>query len=129
MQRCHPPSITELILLINTRMHSSRMRTVRSSGRLLGGVCPGGGVSAREGVHPSMHWGRHPPPVDRMTDRCKNITFPQLRLRTVIMSGLHLLKCHPYDKVQMPGPVCCQYLQRTVRFGESNSIRCFALQL
>ena len=63
-----------------------------------GGVCflgdqlPGvDGVSAsRRGclllgaVYPSMHWGRHPP-VDRMTDRCKNITFPQLRLRTVKM--------------------------------------------
>ena len=25
-----------------------------------------------------------PPPVNRITDTCKNITFPQLRLRTVI---------------------------------------------
>ena len=49
-------------------MHSSRMCTVRCSGRL-GGACPGGwslpkggGVSA-QGVS-----GRHPlPPVDRMT--------------------------------------------------------------
>ena len=24
-----------------------------------------------------MRWGRHPPPVNRMTDRCKNITLPQ----------------------------------------------------
>ena len=50
------------------------------------GVCPGdmspqGGCLLRW-VYPSMHWGRHFP-VDRMTDRCKNITFPQLRLRTV----------------------------------------------
>ena len=63
-----------------------------------GGVCPGGGgvcpggwclprgvVSARgggricSGVYSSMHWGKHPPPVNRMTDRCKNITLPQLR--------------------------------------------------
>ena len=32
-----------------------------------------------------------PPPVDRMTDACENITFPQLLLRTVInetLSGL-----------------------------------------
>ena len=35
-----------------------------------------GGVSARGGVHL--------PPVNRITDRCKNIIFPQLRLRTVI---------------------------------------------
>ena len=43
-----------------------------------GGVCSGGclvrGVSALGGGCPSMHWGR-PPPVNRMTDRCKNITF------------------------------------------------------
>ena len=44
---------------------------------LLRGVSASGG-----GVYPSMQWGR-PPPVDRMRDRCKNITFPQLRLRTV----------------------------------------------
>ena len=59
------------------------MRTVRCRGRLkgvsvqrgvcllgvyLGGVCPGG----------------TPPPLNRITGRCKNIIFPQLRLRTVI---------------------------------------------
>ena len=26
----------------------------------------------------------HPPPVNRITDTCKNITLPQLRLRAVI---------------------------------------------
>ena len=75
-----------------TRMHSSRMRTVRSSSRLLGGgicpregglpkggVCPGGCVSCI----PVCNGANTPPPVDRMTDRCKNITFPKLRLRTV----------------------------------------------
>ena len=46
-----------------TRMHSSRMRTARFSGRLLGGVC-----------HTHMN---------RITDRYKNITFSQLRLRAV----------------------------------------------
>ena len=57
-----------------------------------GGVCfpGGGGLCFREGgclpggLYRSMHWGRHPA-VDRMTDRCKTITFPQLRLRTVNM--------------------------------------------
>ena len=65
------------------------------------GVCPGGGVSARvvsargvsvqrEGVYPEGGClprgclpregvsARHPP-MDRMTDACKNITLPQLR--------------------------------------------------
>ena len=58
-----------------TRMHSSRMRTGRSltvCWRLLpgGGGVPGpGGVPGQGDVpgpgglwHPSMHWGRHPPP-------------------------------------------------------------------
>ena len=88
-------------------MHSSTMHTLRCSGRLLagclpsrglpgvsdqGGVCPGGcqpreglsahGVSARgvyaqrsvclEGCLPDTH------PVNRITDRCKNITLPEL---------------------------------------------------
>ena len=30
---------------------------------------------------------RDPPLVNRITDRCKNITFPQLRLRAVITLG------------------------------------------
>ena len=60
---------------IITKMHSSRMCTVRYSGRR--GVClPGEGVSAREGVS-AQGWGvcpgirclpRHSP-VNRMTDR------------------------------------------------------------
>ena len=45
---------------------------------LPGGLTWGGGV-CWGCVYPSMHWGRHPPPVDRMTDACKNITLAQLR--------------------------------------------------
>ena len=41
-------------------------------GGLPGGVCQG--VSAQVGRYPSMYLGSHPH-VDRMTDRCKNITF------------------------------------------------------
>ena len=61
------------------------MRTFRCSDHFGGGgVCPGsvccggvcpGGMSAQGGLHP---------PVDRQTDTCENITFPQLLLRTVI---------------------------------------------
>ena len=46
-------------------------------GCLLAGICPGGclpGMSAHgvstQGVYPSMHLGRHPPPVDRILDTC-----------------------------------------------------------
>ena len=59
-----------------TRMHSSRMRTVRCGGRHEGG---GGCVSAQGDVCPgclSMGGGgsaRHPS-VDRMIDTCKNTT-------------------------------------------------------
>ena len=71
-------------------MHSSRMRTVRSSGRRVGVVSHH--ALGRGCVYPSMHWaggvcwgvsaqvhtGIHPP-VDRMTDACENITLPQPR--------------------------------------------------
>ena len=58
-------------------MHSSRMCTVRCSGRLGCGGVPRG-VSA---------WGCTPPLVDRMTDTGENITFPQLLLWTVKTVG------------------------------------------
>ena len=69
------------------------MRTVRCSGRLGGDVCLGGclrggmsarGASAKGGCLPG---GVHLPHLLRtefLTHACENITFPQLRLRTVI---------------------------------------------
>ena len=64
-------------------MHSSRMRTVRNSSRLLlgggeegvpapGVPAPGGG-----GIIPACT-AADPPPVNRITDMCKNITFATL---------------------------------------------------
>ena len=92
-------------------MHSSRMRTVRFNGNLYGGGggvsaqgvcvsrCVGGGclgdvsrvVSVQGGVYISTGLrGRHPPdaeadplPPREQSDRYKNITIPQLRLRKV----------------------------------------------
>ena len=84
-------------------MHSSRMHTGRSltvCRSLLpgGGYAPGGGVCAWAGGllpggawyggclvrggwwYPSMH-----PPVNRMTNRCKNITLATTSLRPVII--------------------------------------------
>ena len=63
-------------LIYETRMHSSRMRTVRRSSRLLGGGGGGGIPSCTEAD----------PPMDRQ-DRCKNITFAT-SLRMVI-KGLY----------------------------------------
>ena len=46
---------------------------VSALGGLLGG-CLLQGCVCSWGWYPSMHWGRHPP-MNRMTDRCKNITL------------------------------------------------------
>ena len=56
------------------------------SGRFAPGGCllPGEGVCSWE-VYPSMQWDR--PPVNRMTDRCKNITFHQ----TSFVGGKNLI--------------------------------------
>ena len=95
----------EKVITLYTRMHSSRMHTVRCGG--CRGCLPRG-VSAwgclPGGVYPSMHWaggyvsqhalGRglsapvhaeiHPSWTEFLTHTCENITFPQLRLQTVI---------------------------------------------
>ena len=99
---CCPPK-----LYFKTRMHSNRMRTTRSSSHLggsppvtpLGADPPGSRPPARHagippamqagiatswrpaarhaGIPPAMHAGIAHPPVNRMTDKCKNITLPQ----------------------------------------------------
>ena len=65
-----------------TRIHSSKMHTVRCNGRLCGegGGCPRG----------CLPRGCTPQPVNRITDRCKNITFSQIFLRTVSIFSLHM---------------------------------------
>ena len=68
---------------------------------LLGGICSqggvcSGGVSAPRGWYPSMHWGRHPPPVNRMTNRCKNITLATTSLRPVTISLVVYRKLIPF---------------------------------
>ena len=91
---------------IQTRMHSSRMRTVRYSGcwgrgcvfqhalgggvcvsqHAQGGVCPGGclsegclprGVSVQESGLSALGGCPPPPPVNRITNGCEDITLPQ----------------------------------------------------
>ena len=53
-----------------------------------GGVCSWGGVSAGGGwgCVVSQHAPRQTPPVNRMTNRCKNITLATTSLRPVKMS-------------------------------------------
>ena len=64
------------------RMHSSRMRTGSRGGgcQLPGGVCSGGGLVSQHALRQNP-----PPPVNRMTDRCKNITLTTTSLRPVII--------------------------------------------
>ena len=88
-------------------MYNNRMDTIRSSSRLLGGVClpgavcprgclPARGMSACQGdvCLPGMDLparevclaNTHPPPnllTEFLTHACENITFPLLRLRTL----------------------------------------------
>ena len=61
---------------LETRMHSSRMHTVHSSSRLLGGVCSQGDVCSQGGLLPGggiLACTEADKPL--WTDRCKNITF------------------------------------------------------
>ena len=89
---------TTLIKTNTTRMHSSRMRTGRSL-TVCRSLLPGGGVSAAGGVCSGgcllpgvaslLPGGGIPacteadPPVNRMTNRCKNITLATTSLRPV----------------------------------------------
>ena len=61
------------------------------------GVCSGGGGSAPEGRGvTSQHALRQTPPVNRMTNRCKNITLAITSFRPVMKS--FLAKQKPYFK-------------------------------
>ena len=71
-----------LMALPLTRMHSSMMRTIRCSSHLPGGVSAQGGYLSNWGVYTS------PPGTEFLTHTCENITFPQLRLRTVMKGSL-----------------------------------------
>ena len=62
---------------MQTRQLSRKMPIVRLP-TIQGGYGPGEGVQSWKSTVPL------PPPVNRFTDACLNITFPQLLLRTVI---------------------------------------------
>ena len=64
-------------------MHSSRMRNSRS-------------LPYRDPSHPGQT------PLNRITDRCKNITFPQLRLRAVNILGQYSLHYSLVNRKQYP---------------------------
>ena len=65
-------------------MHSTRIYWSGSHG-FRGGGCASRGCFPRVGCFRGgvPAYTGQTPPVNRMTDRCKNITFPHLRLRTV----------------------------------------------
>ena len=71
-------------------MHSSRMRAIRCRSRLPGCGCLGGGVCLG-GIFSQLY--TSPPPSRgqySLTHACENITFSQLRLRTVINNCMRL---------------------------------------
>ena len=98
VNKAEGPVHTELLAIAMqkngwTSTHSSRMRTARlltvshsiqggEGSAQGGGVCLGGCLP-RRGCLPGGCVSQHamgqtpPPPVDRMTDRCKNTTLPQ----------------------------------------------------
>ena len=84
-------------LRVITRMHYSSMGGGSLRGSLNRGLCPGwfrcpldlcpeDCLCLGRGLCPGGLPDRDTPPVNRITDRCKNITFPQLRLRALIIS-------------------------------------------
>ena len=134
----------------NTSMHPSRMCTARlltvSRSIREGGFLPGGGVCLRgsagrgvvstQGVSAqgwlSQHaMDRDPPPVKRMTDRCKNITLPKLHLRAVTsyFSVTHIIPWSAYHCITHrteAETVKCQHSNK-LRLPEWQNARPFSL--
>ena len=76
--------------VIQTRMHSSRMLTARSSSRLLGwGVCLNACIPSGTGPgHPPGPWSGHPTLwTEFLTHASENIALPQLRAGGNNMNG------------------------------------------
>ena len=69
-----------LAKVLLTRMNSSMQWPYRGWAVSVHGNVGGGDCS---GVYTPGPRGRHPLALNRITDRCKNITFPQLMLWTV----------------------------------------------
>ena len=125
------------------------MRTVHCSGYFRGGVCrwsgclPRGGCLPRLGVCPEglSAWGwwsiclqgfaegcTPPPWTDSLTDRCKNITFLQLRLWTVIITRLFLGALeHENVRVQVSMRTSYQCFTTPVSLDEWLKLECVSL--
>ena len=115
----------------NTRMHSNRMRTARlltvSQHALLGRGVPAWGCTCLGVYLPGavylsrgctcpggVYLPRYSPPVNRMTDRCKNITLPQ----TSFAGGNNASQFSPVQvpvpfKLRLNKPLLCQPKVRT----------------
>ena len=113
---------------IDTRMHSSRMRTARFSGLLSCHARPPPTMHIPQRcmphlpcMAPAKHAPRHacpPPPLwtEGMTHACENITFPQLLLWTVIAVTMVTFACpdrlwkhhfKPWKTVSYSAEDCC----------------------
>ena len=72
------------------------MRTARSSSRR-GGLHQAPPTPPQDQTTPPPREQAPLPPVNRITDTCKNITFPQLRLRAVIIIYNANTQCSLFD--------------------------------
>ena len=89
------------------------------------GLCMPGGMHDWRGVHAEggehawggMH-GMHTPPVNRITDACENITFPQHRLRAVKNSHHITFIClsHLLKSVAMLTKTCVNCTTTTIQW-------------
>ena len=121
-----------IALLVTIRMHSSRMCTGRSLTICLGGLLPRGvcsqGGSAPGGVcfrgMVTQHALRQTPPLNRMTDRCKNITLVTTSLRPVIMMKSHF-RPFSFAKNKNPKSNNQRYADRTYNLLIHFTLRCF----
>ena len=104
-----------------TRMHSSGMHTDRRltvSGR--GGGVSGGGGGVSGGVYPGMGvsrgvWMWHTLHPRGQTDTCENITFPILRMRSVITA---FSRTYSHQPILTPTPTLRLFLHFHAVFGE-----------
>ena len=111
-----------------TRMHSSRMRTVHCSGRPGGGVRLPRGMSQHAlgtgGCLPQCMLGYRSPPVNRITDACENIILPLIKC---IFGDIIFAPCVPAPYPLLTLACCTCYLEHFLFSIESSLVSFVAL--
>ena len=121
---------------IKNKKHSSRMHTSRSSGS--GGMMSlpvwshvlSGEVWSQVALVPEkVGYSTTPSPVNSMTDRWENITFPQFRLRSVTVQPIHKQR-HTEWKLMRKWNISLMFVLYYRPQGEGNIYRsvCYSVQ-